>query len=171
VRRSFVPVALAAALLGCVPAAWANVGPGPAPIRALPGALVWGSGVFTSRAKFGRWLHDRHQTLAGWSKSHPHAAAILVFAEAPPIHFAPWQLAPRSSPPPVLEAIPAGSDTFPIVAIFGALGLSLVVLAALPFPLLAPRWGPGALVHHNRLAILAAGTTLVVAIVVAKLAA
>ena len=63
------------------------------------------------------------------------------------------------------------TSPFPLVPLLAALGLALVALAALPFPVIAPHWGPGAVVFRNRLAFAGAGVTLTVAIVVAKLAA
>jgi hypothetical protein len=174
VRRPLVLLALAVAVFGVLGrSASANVGPAPVPTRSLPGALVWGTGVFTSRASFERWLRDHRESLTAWTKLHPRATAILVAAEAGPVRFLPSQFAPHGSAPleePAEQPV-SNHASLPIVAILAALSLALVVLAALPFPVFAPRWGPGAVVYHNRLPLLVSGMTLLVAIVVSKLAA
>lgn len=153
-------------------AAEGNVGTSPSSTQSLPGALVWGNDVFTSRAKFAKWLHSRHQTLAGWSALHPRATTILVAAEAPPVHFAPAQFAPRKSPRPSLSSrtSDAGAPFIPIVPILVGLGLLFVVVSALPFPVFAPEWIPGTVVHRHRITLMVAGMTVVGAIAIAKLA-
>jgi hypothetical protein len=171
VRCALVLLGLAAALAGVVPAAAGNVGASPSWTRSLPGALVWGNEVFTNRAKFEKWLHSRGQTLVGWSALHPRAMKILVGAEFPPVRFRPSQFAPRNSPRPWLSSgtPDEGRPLFPIVPIFAALGLLLVVLAALPFPVIAPEWAPGAVVYHHRVTLLIVGVTVVGALAIAKL--
>lgn len=172
-RRVLLLLALAATLAGVVPvAAGGNVGTSSSSTRSLPGALVWGNGVFTSRAQFGNWLHDRQRTFAGWSALHPRATRILVGAEAPPVRFRPSQFAPRRSPAPLLLSgtSDAGAPSVPIVPILVVLGLLLVVLAALPFPVFATFGAPGAVVYHHRITLVIVGVTLVGAIAIAKLA-
>jgi hypothetical protein len=172
VRRAIVLVVLAAVLAVVPGTARGTVSPRRVSTPSLPGALVWGNAVFTSRASFGHWLGDRHHSYGTWTRLHPRATAILVGAERGTVRFQPSQLAPGG--PAVVEepiAVPPQTSTFPFVPLLASLGLALVLLAALPFPVLAPRWAPGAVVYHNRLGFLAAGMVLVVAIVVAKLAA
>lgn len=172
-RRALVLLALAALLAGVTAVrAGANVGTSPGSTRSLPGALVWGYDVFTSRAAFGSWLHSRHRTLVGWSALHPRATRILVAAEAPPVRFRPSQFAPRKTPRPLLLSgtSDAGATFVPIVPILVVLGFLLVVLAALPFPVFAPEWAPGAVVYHHRVTLMIVGVTVVGATAIAKLA-
>jgi hypothetical protein len=172
VRCALVLLGLSAVLAGVAPAGAGNVGAAPNSTQSLPGALVWGSGVFTSRAMFDKWLHSRGKTLVIWSSLHPRAMKILVGAETLPIRFRPSQFAPRNSPRPWLSSgtPEAGAHLVPIVAILVASGLLLVMLAALPFPVFAPDWIPGAVVYHHRVTLLIVGVTVIGAIAIAKLA-
>ena len=97
---------------------------------------------------------------------------ILIGAEAPHVHFRPSQFAPRNSPRPWLPAGAGdrGSSFVPVVPILVGLGLVLVALAALPFPVLTPEWAPGAVVHRHRITLLLVGLTVVGALAIAKLA-
>lgn len=170
-RRLLFLVGLAAVLACAVPAAEGNVGTSPGSTPSLPGALVWGNGVFTSRSTFEKWLHRRSQTLTSWRRLHPRALRILLGAEAPPVHFQPSQFAPRKSPRPLLSgATPeASTPRVPIAPIVVVLGLLLVALAALPFPVVAPEWAPGAVMYHHRITLLIVGATLVGAIAIVRL--
>jgi hypothetical protein len=173
VRGALVLLGLAAMLAGVLPAvAGANVGTSSTSTTSLPGALVWGNGVFTSRAEFGNWLHRRHRNLVTWSALHPRATSILVGAEAPAVRFRPSQFVPRRSPQPLLPGgtSDVGAPFAPIVPILVVLGLLLVVVSALPFPVFAPEWAPGAVVHHHRITLLIVGATVVGATAIAKLA-
>jgi hypothetical protein len=172
VRGRCVLLALAATLAGVAPAvAGGNVGPLSGSTLSLPTALVWGNDVFTSRARLERWLNGRHESFDGWSALHPRATRILIAAEAPPIHFRPSQFAPRKSPRPLLSAGAAdrNSSFVPIVPILVGLGLLLVALAALPFPILTPEWAPGAVVYRHRITLLLVGMAVVGALAIARL--
>ena len=172
-RHALVVLGLAATLTGVVPAAaGGDVGVSSTSTLSLPGALVWGNDVFTSRAEFEKWLHSRHRNLVAWSALHPRATKILVGAEAPPVRFRPSQFAPRKSARPLLSSgtSDARAPFVPIVAILVVLGFLLVVLAALPYPVFAPEWAPGAVVYHHRITLLIVGVTVVGATAIAKLA-
>jgi hypothetical protein len=158
--------------LGVVPAsASANVGASAASTGSVPGALVWGDSVFTTRASLEKWLERRGENLTTWSAQHPRARRILAGAEAPPVRFRPSQFAPHLSPRPWLSSgsSSTGASLVPIVPIVLVLGLLLVALAALPFPVVAPEWRPGVLVYHHRITLLIVGVTVVGATAIAKL--
>jgi hypothetical protein len=141
--------------------------------QSQPGALVWGNGVFSTRAGLTRWLEARHEAYAPWARLHPAARTILATAASLPVRFRRSQLAPTTSPPPELPPLSAEVHAGGWGLPYGFLGLLAALLLAaglLPTRRLVPRISLAAEVAQARLICAVAGLAIAVGIAAAKLA-
>jgi hypothetical protein len=172
--RRLVALATFAVVLGGAPT------PAPAapdlradPGQSLPGALVWGNGVFSSGAGLTRWLAAHHETYASWARLHPSGRTILATAASLPVRFRPSQQAPTTSPPPVLPPLAAGGGSGgsgPFFAVLLVLAALLLAAGLVPTRRLGHRFPFAAEVARRRLTCGVVGLAIAVGIAAAKLA-
>lgn len=76
-KTVFTVAPVLAALLVLAANAGAATGP-------RPSAIVWGNGVFSSRATLADWLKSRGASYNRWARRHPDARAVLEHRRAAP---------------------------------------------------------------------------------------
>ena len=173
-RRRVLSTALAFAAL-LVVAVPASAGPdlrGALDRPARSTVLVWGVGLFTTKAQFEPWLRAHGgQSFSSWRRQHPAATAILA-AAAHPVEFQRSQMAPTRGPAPtpvVVSGVTAAREPLNwLLALLLVMAALLLAAAALPARLVTVARLAAAL-DDRRWLVGAAGSAILIGVAAAGL--
>jgi hypothetical protein len=169
--RSLLAV-LVAAGVGASSAVPATAPRRPIPDRARTTILVWGDGLFTTRAGLDRWLRRHGETYVAWKRTHPAARAILGQA-ATPVTFRSSQLPPKGPPvsagPEVTVAAPSTASRALVEALILTFAGALLMLGALPVRRVVVNLELAAALDRRRPALAIAGAAIILGLAIARL--